>query len=226
MVRTARRRRAPRRRRNMRRRSYRSRRRLGRPSRALMPSRYFFTRHTTEVRASLNTPTSGQWVTSGNETSWYQSFQLNQLNDHTDYTSLFNQYRINAVKVTLIPQNTEVVYPQFQCVVYIVPNPLGRYSTSDNLTEEIALDTQAVKIRRWVTGKPLSLYTRVNQLGAVYNAPTSDYVKVRPKMISTDEVDTPHYGMSLLFVNQSGSTLPGVPVKIITKYYLEFRGSS
>ncbi len=212
----------------------RTKRKTGRPTKALVPSNYFFTRHTTEVRASLATPSSGQWHTDATSTSWYQSFQLNDLNDYTDYTNLFAQYRINAVKVTLIPQATEISQSVVaapgalfsQLVVYVVPNPLGRYSTSSNITEDIALDTQAVKIRRWVNGKNLSLYTKVNQLGSVYNAPTNDYTKIRPKFISTDEIDTPHYGMSLLFVNQNGGSMPAVPCKIITKYYLQFRGSN
>lgn len=212
----------------------RGKRKIGRPSRSLVQSKYFFTRHTTEVRASLATASSGQWHTSANETSWYQSFQLNDLNDYTDYTNLFSAYRINAVQVTLIPQATEIAQAVSattaslfsQLVVYVVPNHLGRYSTAANITEDIALDTQAVKIRRWVNGKNLKLYTKLNQLAAVYNSPTNDYAKVKPKLISTDEIDTPHYGMSLLFVNQNGGTLPAIPVKIITKYFLEFRGSN
>lgn len=205
---------------------------VGRPSRALVPSTYFFTRHTTEVRSSLASASSGQWNTSGDETSWYQSFQLNDLNDETDYTNLFTSYRINAVQVTLIPQATQIAQATgstaslfSQLMVYVVPNAFGRYSTSANITEEIALDTQAVKIRRWIQGKSLKLYTKLNQLSAIYNSPTNDYVKIRPKFVSTDETDTPHYGMSLLFVNQNGGGLPEVPVKIITKYFMEFKGA-
>jgi len=206
---------------------------LGRPSRSLVASKYFFTRHTSEIRASLATASSGQWSTVGNETSWYMSFELNDLNDYTDYTNLFTSYRINAVKVTLIPQATTIAQTDVaapganfsQLVVYVVPNLYGRYSTAANITEEIALDTQAVKIRRWVQGKNLTLYTKVKQLTAVYNSPTNDYAKMSPKLISTDEIDTPHYGMSLLFVNQNGGSLPAVPVKILTKYFIECRGS-
>ncbi len=207
-------------------------RRVGRPSGKLVQSTYFFTRHLQEVRASLATASSGQWHTAGNETSWYQSFELNDLNDYTDFTNLFDMYRINAVKVELIPQATTV--PQgnadgsadfSQLICYVVPNKLGRYSTSAPITEQIALDTQAVKIRRWVNGKTLKLYTKLNQLSAIYNSPTNDYAKIKPKFVSTDEFDTPHYGLSLLFLNQNGGTLPTVPVKIITKYYLELRGA-
>lgn len=199
----------------------------GRPSKSMVQSKYFFTRNISEVRSSLASPTAGQWFTNsgGTETSWYQSFELNDLNDYTDYTNLFTAYRINAVKVTIIPQNTEVVYPQFQCMVYIIPNQFGRYSTSANVDEQIALDTQAVKKRRLTMGKPLTMYVPVKQLVPVYNSPTNDYVKVKPKLISTDEVDTPHYGLTLLFVNQNGSGLPAIPVRIYTKYYLEMRGA-
>lgn len=210
---------------------------LGRPSKSLVASKYFFTRHITEVRASLSTASSGQWYTNGagTETSWYQSFELNDLNDYTDFTNLFTSYRINAVKITLIPQTTAITQSHLttragqtdfsQVVAYIVPNMYGRYSTSANITEDIALDTQAVKIKRWISGKNLTLYTKVKQLGVVYNSPTNDYVKMKPKLISTDEIDTPHYGMSILFVNQNGGALPTIPVKIITKYYLECRGA-
>lgn len=207
---------------------------LGRPSRSLVASKYFFTRHTTEVRASLSTATSGQWHTSadGKETSWYQSFELNDLNDYTDFTNLFTSYRIHAVKVALYPQSTVIGQGNAdgsadfsQVMVYVIPNLWGRYSTSANITEEIALDTQSVKVRRWVQGQPLKLYTKLKQLGAVYNSPTNDYVKMSPKLVSTDETDTPHYGMSLLFVNQNGGSLPAVPVKIITKYFIECRGA-
>lgn len=207
---------------------------LGRPSRSLVASKYFFTRTIMEVRSSLSAATAGQWHTTsdGKETSWYQSFELNDLNDYTDFTNLFTSYRINAVSIKLYPQATVIGQGNAdgsadfsQVICYVVPNLYGRYSTSANISEQIALDTQSTKIKRWVSGNPLKLYTKVKQLGVVYNSPTNDYVKMSPKLISTDEVDTPHYGLSILFVNQNGGSLPDVPVKIITKYFIECRGA-
>lgn len=208
---------------------------MGRPSKGLVQSKYFFTRCHTEVRASLATATSGQWFTNATGTSWYSEFHLSQLTNHSDFVTMFDRYRINAVSVEFIPQATMV--PQggrgagddaaefSQLMVYIVPNPQGRYTPTTPLSEQIALDTQATKKRRWVQGKTLKLYTKLKQLGMVYHTSTNtDYVSIKPRLLSTQEAGTPHYGQSVLFVNQNGGSMPTVPVKIITKYYLEFRG--
>lgn len=209
---------------------------MGRPSKGLTQSKYFFTRCMTEVRTSLATATSGAWFTNATTTSWYSEFHLGQLTNASDFTSMFDRYRINAVSVEFIPQATNV--PQggrgageeqsefSQLVVYIVPNPQGRYTPTTPLTEQNALDTQATRKRRWVNGKTLKLYTKCKQLGMVYhNSTNTDYVSIKPRLLSTQEPNTPHYGQSVLFVNQNGGSMPTIPVKIITKFYLEFRGA-
>lgn len=213
----------------------------GRPSKGLTMSKYFFKRCMTEVRDSFDAASSGRWYTNvlQTETSWYQQFTLNQLHNATDFTTLFAQYRINAVKVELIPQATSI--PQgnrgaglglgaefSQLVAYVMPNPHGQFGPTaiSSLSEQICLDAQYCKKRKWINGKPFKIYTKTNQLGMVYaSTVNTDYVKIKPRLLSTNEIDTPHYGLSILFVNQNGGTLPVIPCKIITTFYIECRGA-
>ena len=75
--------------------------------------------------------------------------------------------------------------------------------------EAIILNTQASKKRLALNGgKPLKYYMKLNQLGEIYNTTVNtDYVVSRARYVSTEEVNTKHYGMEMYLNRVDGTTL-------------------
>lgn len=218
---------------------------IGKPSRGLAQSIYFFKRRTTEVVALADTTLEHNWNVSSDNGVWKSwTFNLNQLSSKTDFTNLFKQYKICAVQLELSFNNTQSnitgnvqgttnVAPGSQLQVYTIPNRIGHSRTNPlyPLTEQIVLDTQSCKKRLALNGgKPLKFYMKVNQLGMVYHdTANTDYVAAKSKFVSTSETGTEHYGLEMYINRVDGQTLSSnisneQSVRITTTYYLACRG--
>ena len=213
--------------------------RLGRPSRGITPSVYFFKRSITEiVELNTQTPPDG-WLVSGN--SLYKQFQysLRDLNDYGDFTSLFNQYKICGVKMTFFFTQTNTgpiqhsdtpphaVNSNSQIIMFIGPNGVG---ASETLDRDYFMDSQAVKRRLCLNGgRPISVYRRMRQLSNIYQSVTgTDYAMARPRWISTVETSTPHYGMNCMLERVDGEVFANDAVnyqkmRVEATYYVACR---
>ena len=104
------------------------------------------------------------------------------------------------------------------------------------LSEKFFLDRPRSKRKLLVGGgaKPaFDIYQPMRQLSLLYNTITnSDYGTVKPKWISTGEPDTQHYGFNLRIGRvdgqdfTTGSQLPYPTIRLVTTWYMEFRGVS
>lgn len=218
---------------------------LGRPSRGLKQSLYFFKRKTTEVVTLIDDALTNGWLVSSDNgiyKSW--TFNLDQLNSKTDFTNLFKMYKICAVKLELCFNNTgsvisanniagqNSVQPGCQLQVFTIPNRIGKArSVLAPLTEQIVLDTQSHKKRLALNGgRPLKFYFKLNQLGMVFhNSTNTDYTLSKAKFISTQETGTEHYGLEMYINRVDGNALStGMAntqsVRINTTYYLACKG--
>ena len=100
--------------------------------------------------------------------------------------------------------------PGCQLQLYTIPNRVGKSRGAlSPLTEAIILNTQASKKRLALNGgKPLKYYMKLNQLGEIYNTTVNtDYVVSRARYVSTEEVNTKHYGMEMYLNRVDGTTL-------------------
>ena len=200
--------------------SYKS--KLGKPSKGLTQSTYFFTRKVSNVINLSDTTLSNGWNASSDNGIYKDwNFQLAELTDYTDFTALFKQYKICAVQVELTFNNTgsvvsandgstASVMPGCQLQLYTIPNRVGKSRGAlSPLTEAIILNTQASKKRLALNGgKPLKYYMKLNQLGEIYNTTVNtDYVVSRARYVSTEEVNTKHYGMEMYLNRVDGTTL-------------------
>ena len=203
------------------RKSYKS--KLGRPSRGLTQSTYFFTRKISNVIRLADTTLSNGWNASSDNGIYKDwNFALSELTDYSDFTTLFKQYKICAVQVELTFNNTgsvvsasdgttAAIQPGTQLQVYTIPNRVGTARTPgiSPLTEQIVLNTQASKKRLALNGgRPLKYYMKLNQLGEIFNTTlNTDYTVSKARYISTGEVDTKHYGMEMYLNRVDGNTL-------------------
>ena len=157
-----------------------------------------------------------------------------QLPNYQNFTGLFDSYRIKGVRLqgyyscsTTAPEN------QAQVMLYYCRDHLGQ-STPAQLDEDWFNERPRSKKRLIVNsvGKPsFDIYMPLTQLANTYQSVTNnDYTMKRPRFISTNEVNTPHYGLNLRlqridgnpFTTASNNQYP--TLKMFTTVYFEMRG--
>lgn len=159
------------------------------------PGVFNFKRSVTQVLQLSNVTTPTGWTAEGNAIYKNFSFTLNELNDATDFTNLFKMYKLNAVKTTLILGNTQSSQDNSQLLVYWDVNVTGQAYT---LNEQVFLDSQTS--RHMVVKPPskgINMYCKLKQLSNTFKLTDDDYAIVKPRWISTEEPNTPHYGIQM-----------------------------
>lgn len=205
----------------------------------MRPRTYNFTRSFVEtINLNSTTPPSG-WTAVENGLTRSQPFQLSDLPDNAEFSALFAQYRLLAVKQEFYFCDTASVNVgppannpgNKQIMMYTSPNSVGAANAS-TLTEGYFMQSQCVKKRLCLNAmaRPIKVYTRLKQLSAVYSGElgNTDYAKRHPGFISTNETQTLHYGLDMRLqrvdgenFSTGGSIYP--TVKIVTKVYLQTR---
>lgn len=221
---------AKRRRRNV----YRARRRrppLGKPSRGLRTAVYLFKRRFVETFDLDNPPAT--WSNEGTAITCHTGYRLADLSDFSDFTNMFAQYKLNAVKIQMYFSSNVVTQvetatgtpapPTGQILVYMCPNKTGQQFT---LTEQYFLNNQATRTRTAIrgSGRPVNMYQRLMQLGERFaGAANTDYAVMRPRWIATQEANTLHTGQDLRLQYVNDQSLNNTSVKIIYTYYIACR---
>ena len=218
---------------------------LGRPSSGLKQSVYLFKRRHVDV-VQLNTQSPPEnWGGDGAFNSLYRQmeYKLSDIRDDTDFSSLFLQYKITAVKVKFIFNQTstgpvshdnvpQTANSNAQILVMYSPWTAGESRVPD---ASYMKDCQASKTRIGLNGgKPISLYVPVKQLRVTYRsglapAATFDYASTKPRWISTQEIDTPHYGLNICFQRADRELFANDATnyqscRIETTYYIACKG--
>jgi len=207
--------------------------------RPMRPRTYNFTRKEVQT-IELVAPGSGtdpatNWYLVDNGMCTNRTFSLNQVPNSSEFTNLFTQYRINAVKQTFFFSNTNSDassnIANRQIIMYAVPNRSGTSSDEAALTEQFFMENSATKQKLCLNtnGRPISIYTKLDQLNKVYGGPgVTNYVRSRPKFINTNENALPHVGVQLRFqrvdnkpFSDLGTLFP--QMKVVTKYYFQTR---
>lgn len=229
-------------------------RKVGKPSRALTQSVYYFKRSFTDT-VLLNDPTRGgtlgawpgafwaavddQGATPAGQTDGTQmrlQMKLSDLPDWTDFSHLFNLFKINGIKIEVIPQYTNVnptSYNITQAMAYILPyNYSNQRAAVNNLTEHICLQTQAAKKKTiWKEGKSFKHYSKLRVAGPlVADAATSGtWVPnlSKPKWFGFDNasIAVKHYGTQMRFQPINYGTWTGdQQVKLVYTVYFACKG--
>jgi len=228
---------APRRRRRM----YRKKRTAPRLAKAMRPAIYYFKRRYSEV-VTLNTssPPLG-WSASGNSLVRSLIFKLSDLLDYSDFTNLFNQYKLTGVKMEFIFSNTSsgatsnndetssvpAINSNSQIIMWMCPNQTGDgVSVSPNQMLKTSSSTKRACING---GRSIHTYQRLNQLGLVYGGVgNDDHSMTRPRFISTSEPHALHYGQHVCIEKSdqsvfAASTTNYQSVRILYTYYIQTR---
>lgn len=206
------------------------------PTLVRSPKTYSFKQSFVET-IELNTsavPTG--WTVNGNALVQQMVFNLQDISNYGRFTGMFAQYRLKSARSEFFfsATSSDVSDPNTaqsgnrQIIVYTMPNRVGSVET---LTEDAFLQTQAHKKDLALTGmgKPVVCYTKLAQLSSMFaSGINTDYAKVEPRFISTQESNTPHYGLDIRIERVDGkefsngsATYPYV--KIIHTVYFETR---
>jgi hypothetical protein len=157
-----------------------------------------------------------------------------QIPDYSNFTNLFDSYRIVGCRVQGY-YNTTMTSPgtQAQTMLFYCREHLGQSAASD-LSEDWFNQRPRSKKRLLINsvGKPaFDIYMPLTQLANTYQSvANNDYTMKRPKFISTNEVNTPHYGFNFRLARidgknwTTGSSHPYPTLKLFTTIYFQMRG--
>lgn len=192
-------------------------------ARGIRPSVHYFKR-SMEKLLQLDDPTTyplGLTATTDGGVAGTIQISASELNDFSDFSNLFAQYKLNAVSIKILPQytvsevNTTVNLSGEQILVRWCRNMLQK-SIGSGDTRDQWLDRQAVKQRMLLATnrRTLSLFSRLNMRDMITDntAPSSDdFVAIRPHWIATANDTVPHYGLNVRFDTCSQNSLPANP---------------
>lgn len=161
------------------------------------------------------------------------AFQLSDLPNASEFTSLFDQYQIVGLKIKLVPNNTEITINKayngstvVQTAAQGVPQCLSviDYDDANVLSNKNEyLEYQNVRMFNVVT--PHKRYFRPRVAVAVYQNPvTTGYGNTSRMWIDTTFPDVQHYGFKM-YLDSSVSAIDDlIAYQMYVTYYLKFRG--
>lgn len=163
----------------------------------------------------------------------FKSFNLNDINNSTEYKTLFEYYKINKVVVTFrykstgADGNTVQAYPRQNEI-----NPLLYFKVDHNdiSADSLLLMRQSMKTRekQFTNNNPEFTITLKPAIrDTVYKSASGvdTYVPKWGQWLSTDDGDVEHYGLKAYCVaNKSSSVNPGQLIVQI-KYYISFKNN-
>jgi hypothetical protein len=152
------------------------------------------------------------------------NFALNQLPNYTNFSQLFDQYRIAAVKVTFFPNQTtdsDVV----------APGLLQIYTCIDLDSNTAPSDTgvigQYATVRSTLFNRPHVRYLKPRVQNALYyDGSTFGYCVApgKPWLDSSNE-GIPYYGLKCILTNQVLANIKAQQVRVIGLFYIQCRWS-
>lgn len=207
---------------------------IGRPpTRALAAPRPYLFKRTEAVNVNL-TPSDSFWSSEGTNLGKAFAFSLSSLEDHSDFQDLFKYYRLKGARVRIYFSNTgstvtsnSTQFPNTQLLVTLDRNLNGE--TTNVATEKHYLQSQTAKRFIALGGdrKPVDIYMPLKQGNLVYQtATTTNNTMINPKWISTEQIDTPHWGYNMMIQRVDGQAFTSghsnyQSIKILTTLYLE-----
>lgn len=209
-----------------------------------LPNKYSFKRQGWEASIINTAPGAVSLQAAGALTGWaigsanpdanglYQfggamQFQLDQTQNYTDFTQLFDRYKLSGVKVKFVPLTTQA-FPGASV-------PMIAYAIDlDDATLPTSYDTVNTKynVHKKRLDKACSIYIKPRLAQQIYSGLTSGYA-IGPKntYIDCNDPGVPHYGLKFWLRDCYLPTTTGPAVntntviRIETTYYLTLKDS-
>lgn len=190
------------------------------------PKVYGFSRSRENLLA-LESPSDG-WITTLDDAVVKTfAYDLAMLPAYTEFTNLFEQYKLNMVILKFYPSYSQVVsttapVASTNVVITVWPNTHGQPLTA--AFDDTAL-LQVQRKRQWMfpLNRPTQLKMFLKQLSANYGgALNTDYTTMKPRYVSTLETGMPHYGLNVHIKKVDGSAFASNSARLLIqeKIYL------
>lgn len=172
------------------------------------------------------------WGTATVNDFWrYVTFDMGSFNNFPDFSAVFDEYKVNAIKVTYRPQYDSIqnitaagtlTQPQAYAHYIIDPastlNPAGTYVAA---TLNGFLENQGVRTR--TLNKPFSIYFKPKVVDQVLGTGTAGVMRSSP-WVRTSDAGTAYRGYHM-FIQQNGFSSGNSNIKLDTfiTFYCQFR---
>lgn len=147
------------------------------------------------------------------------SFQLSDLPNYTEFTQLFDEYKICAVKVKFMPLQSETntgTTTNYQMM------PFFTVIDPDDTTAPADLNTlfQYESLKAHFPLRPFSRYIKPRMSVGAYSGAFSSYANVKPGWVDASSPSVQHYGLKIGL-----AATPNVVYswQMILTYYMKFR---
>lgn len=169
-------------------------------------------------------------------TTYPFTFQLANLPAYTEFSNLFDQYRVNAVKLTFLPSVDgndagnvlNMTNWCYQPRIYTLIDRNGINSGAINTEALLQENTKARLIRNPL--KPFSIYIKSPGVelgvGAVAGTSNLNAATAYNRWIDTSANTVSHYGAAVGGIVPNGTTNASILYTCVAKYYLQFKNIS
>lgn len=166
--------------------------------------------------------------------------RLSDFAGYTDFTNLFRQYKMNYLKIILIPSANVIPGGEardeggnYSNNQILIRTKLNRTGIAIGAGNTIAEWSQVQAKKQWVLArdKPTVITCALSQLAPTGN--TIDSIErpgvIKPRYISTNNADAYHYGLDIRFDSLNGNPLSQTDqvwpqFRIVAKAYLTCKG--
>lgn len=148
-------------------------------------------------------------------------YRLVDVPGYTEFTTLFDQYRMTGVKMKFVPRASQNVSTQSMGdLVYIIDYDDATAPTSQNQL----LENQSVKVRQ-VFSRPFSVYIRPRTNFTVIGTSGNQTANIPIKTwLDCASPDANYFGLKWAWVNAASTLSPLPSIDIYITYYVQFRG--
>ena len=157
------------------------------------------------------------------------TFSLGELPNNSEFTNLYRQYKLNHAVIKMFPSYSSIVSTTGPVVanniiITVWPNTDGK-ALDASFSSAKLLEKQAKKQWMFPQNKPTSISMPLFQLGNTYGGSITnpvDYAVRKPRYISTEEVNTPHYGFNVHIRKVDGSAFGTNSPRLLIKEKIYF----
>lgn len=153
-------------------------------------------------------------TTSGQQIGFGLTFQVSDVVNASEFTALYDQFKLTGVKLRmwLMRDNSASASTAGPAQIAAFRIPLMYYvvdhdTSTDPTTDELRQYSNC-KMWQFNNGRPFSIYIKPKMLTEVYRTPiTRSTVPTTPRFISTDQIDTQHFGFRARLINMDDSSI-------------------
>lgn len=185
------------------------------------PKVYGFARARENLLA-LESPSDGWATTLDNAVVKTYAYDLAMLPSYTEFTNLFEQYKLNMALLKFYPSYSQVVsstgaVASTNVVITVWPNVHGQPLTAAFSDDDLL---QIQRKRQWMfpLNRPTQIKMYLKQLSMNYGgAVNTDYTTMKPRYVSTIETGMPHYGINVHIKRIDGAAFASNSARLLIK---------